>query len=360
MTAGFVPLLAAIGPIAFIVGGIGLGLVGERLLLPRVPAVAEAARGLAPLFCGLLGIELALPSYRVDPEFARRVEDLLAVVAIACVTVLCARFVVVATSGYFRRADLPETAVFARVLAGGVYLLGALIGLETIGVSVTPVLVVFAVAGLAAAIGLKDALAALVASVEILASHQIAPGDYVKLDNGLEGFVTHISWRNTTVRELANNMIVIPNERLARAVFTNYSSPESPTAVSVTIGVDYASDLEHVERVTCEVARTLQTELCGGDLGYDPVVRFRDFAESSVAFRVTFRAPTFADTFRAQSLLIKRLHVRYREEGIVLPFPVRTIEIADKLRKTDGAGATRSRPVTASWTRVAPGIDPSV
>ena len=53
----------------------------------------------------------------------------------------------------------------------------------------------------------------------------MSPGDYVKLDGGFEGFVVDITWRNTTIRDLSDNLIVVPNDKLGATIFTNFSVP---------------------------------------------------------------------------------------------------------------------------------------
>ena len=60
---------------------------------------------------------------------------------------------------------------------------------------------------------------------------QVRLGDYIKLNTGEEGYVTDIGWRCTTIRALANNLIIVPNSKLAQAIVTNYHLPEKRMAV---------------------------------------------------------------------------------------------------------------------------------
>ena len=59
-------------------------------------------------------------------------------------------------------------------------------------------------------------------------------------------------------------------------------------------------------------------------------MRFGAFGESAVNFTVSFRAREFTDTFLIKHEFIKAVHERYRQEGIVIPFPVRTVELSEK------------------------------
>ena len=98
------------------------------------------------------------------------------------------------------------------------------------------------------------------------------------------------------------------------------------TLVSMaTIGVGYDSDLEKVERVTIDVARGVMSRIEGAVTDFEPQVRFHTFAESSIQFNVILRYKEYGAQFLAQHELVKALHKRYREEGIEIPYPIRTV-----------------------------------
>ncbi|MEO5820596.1 MAG: hypothetical protein ABIT71_08820 [Vicinamibacteraceae bacterium] len=92
------------------------------------------------------------------------------------------------------------------------------------------------------------------------------------------------------------------------------------------MGVDYASDLAHVERVITEVGRDVMMTVSGGVAAFEPFVRFHTFGESSVDFTTILRAATFVDQYPIKHEFIKRLHERFAREGIVIPFPIRTLK----------------------------------
>jgi small-conductance mechanosensitive channel len=120
------------------------------------------------------------------------------------------------------------------------------------------------VGGLTVALALQEPLANFFAGFFITLSGQIRVGDYVKLDSGQEGYVVDFSWRSTRLRMLANNLVVVPNARLAQAIVINHYLPGPDLAVLVEVGVDYRSDLTHVERVVGEIARDVMEHVEGG------------------------------------------------------------------------------------------------
>src|SRR5437868_4076581 len=80
-------------------------------------------------------------------------------------------------------------------------------------------------------LGLQDTLSNLFAGVHLLADRPIRVGDYVKIGDGVEGFVLDVGWRSTRVRLLHNNIVIVPNRTVAQSVITNYDMPERRLAV---------------------------------------------------------------------------------------------------------------------------------
>jgi small-conductance mechanosensitive channel len=210
---------------------------------------------------------------------------------------------------------------------GVIVLLAILIGLDTVGISITPLIASLGVGSLAVALALQSPLANFFAGIQIAADKPVELGQYIKLDSGESGYVTRIGWRATTIRALPNNLIIIPNSRIMDAIITNFYLPEKSLSVLVQVGVSYGSDLEHVERVTIEVARSAQAEVEGGKKDFEPLVRYHTFGDSSIDFTVILRAEEFVSGYLLKHEFVKRLHKRYGEEGIVIPFPIRTLDM---------------------------------
>ncbi len=105
--------------------------------------------------------------------------------------------------------------------------------------------------------------------------------------------------------------------------------PEKELAVLVQVGVSYDSDLEKVEKITTEIAKEVMKTVPGGVPDFEPFIRYHTFGESSINFTVILRAKEFTDRFLITHEFIKRLKKRYDKEGIVIPFPIRTVYMAD-------------------------------
>jgi small-conductance mechanosensitive channel len=229
------------------------------------------------------------------------------------------------TYGSVLTPALPVSSLTRNVAWGAITVIGLLVILNGLGLSITPMLTALGVGGLAVALALQEPLANFFAGVFITLAGQIRVGDYVKLDSGQEGYVADFSWRSTRLRMLANNLVVVPNAKLAQAIVVNHHLPSQDLAVLLDVGVDYASNLKHVERVVVEVGREVMGQVPGGVPDFVPFIRYHTFGDSSINFTVILRAREFVDQYLVKHEFIVRLHARFDQEGIVIPFPIRTI-----------------------------------
>ena len=149
--------------------------------------------------------------------------------------------------------------------------------------------------------------------------------------SGEEGYVTDITWRTTAIRALANNMIMIPNSKLAQAIVTNFHLPEKRMSLVLNVGVSYDEDPDRIEQVMLEEAREAAGQVPGLLAEPAPAARFiPGFGDSSLNFSLIVQVAEFVDQFAVQSELRKRLLRRFRQEGIQIPYPTRTVHVQER------------------------------
>lgn len=214
-----------------------------------------------------------------------------------------------------------------RFVAKAVFgILGLVIVLENLGVQLTAVWTTLGVGSVAVALALQETLANFFAGFYLQLDRPIRVDDYVQLDTGQEGFVQKMSWRSTRIRTMWNNTVIVPNSKLASAVITNYSMPEPGMALRIPIGVGYSSDPDQVERVLLEETQATATEIQGLLLDPPPMVRFLPgFGDSSLNFTLICRIAKYVDQYHVQDALRRRILLRFRREGIQIPFPQRDV-----------------------------------
>jgi len=328
------------GPAAFVLWVIVL-LISKRVLFGAIRRVAVRARStwdavliralsmpltLAILASGLLVLDRILP---LTPKWDRGFDVLLAL----SIVVALVLFVDRASSGLLdrfapRSAELQGARGLIQGLARGLAIgIGLLIFLDSIGISITPILASLGVGSLAVALALQDTLANLFAGLYMIADKPIEAGHFIRLESGQQGFVTRVGWRSTWIRTPSDSVVVVPNSKLAGSVITNFSLPGRELSVSVDFGVAHGSDLEAVERVTIEVAREVTRSVDGGVPDFAPSLDFTTFGDSSINLSVSLRARDWSAGNGVKHEFIKRLVARYRREGIVIPFPTRTLDL---------------------------------
>ncbi len=208
-----------------------------------------------------------------------------------------------------------------------VLVLGALIVLAVLEIPITPLVATLGLGSLAIALALQPTLSNFFSGIHILLDRPVEVGQFVRLESGEEGYVEDIGWRSTRIRLLWNNIVIVPNTKLIDSIITNYYLPVQEMSLLIQVGVHYSSDLAHVERVTCEVAKEVLQRIPGGVTEFEPYIRYHTFADFSINFKVILRISEFVNKYLIQHEFIKALHKRYKEEGIVIPFPIRTLDV---------------------------------
>ena len=302
-----------------------------RWLAGRHVSVAESAARIVsrrvPLWFLLVGVWLTAGYWPLTAEVQLLIGRTVFVLGALSVTLAAAAIASQSVDVYaaMLAPALPVSSLTRNVAWTLIAVLGFLVILNGVGLSITPMLTALGVGGLAVALALQEPLANFFAGLFITLAGQIRVGDYVKLDSGQEGYVLDFSWRSTRLRMLANNLVIVPNAKLAQAIVVNHHLPSADLAVLVEVGVDYASDLRRVERVVMGVGREVMAEVAGGVPEFEPFIRYHTFADSSINFTVILRAKEFVDQYLIKHEFVKRLHTRFNDEGIVIPFPIRTI-----------------------------------
>jgi len=208
------------------------------------------------------------------------------------------------------------------------YGLGLLIVLDTLRISITPILASLGVGSIAVALALQDTLANFFSGVYLLIDRPIQVGDTIRLDNGVEGRVVKIGWRSTQVHLANETMLVLPNSKLSTSQIINFDLPNKDMVVQIDVGVSYESKLTQVEEVALEVGREQMLEAWGRTSHVEPLVRFTSFAESSIGMSLSIRIPHYSQAPKVKHELVKALHREFTKHRIEIPYPQRVVRQA--------------------------------
>jgi small-conductance mechanosensitive channel len=297
--------------------------------------IIASLKGPILLWFILIGFYFSTQALNLPSNWTTIISKILLSLGIISVTFVIANvgFKLINVYGAKIESTLPLTGLTQNLAKLIIYILGFLILLNTLGITITPILTTLGLGGLAVALALQDTLSNFFAGIHIILTRQIKIGNYIKLSSGEEGYVVDVTWRSTKIRMLPNNIVLIPNAKLAQAIVTNYYLPQKEMAVLVQVGVHYDSDLEKVEKITIEVGEEVMKEVKGGVPEFKPFIRYHTFGNSSINFTVILRAKEFVDQYLVKHEFIKRLHKRYNKEGIVIPFPITALNFEQEKKK---------------------------
>lgn len=210
------------------------------------------------------------------------------------------------------------TSILTTVVDLAVYMTGILFILSSYGISISPLLTALGAGGLASALALQDTLANLFSGITTLISKQVHMGDYIKLSGGEAGRVVDMNWRNTTIRTVTGNMVIVPNKSIATATLTNYEQPLAECTISIPLTITYDNDLDYVEKITREVARHILDSSEYGVAGFHPQVRFDKLGEYGISFNVVLRIRNIVDEAKIRHQFIKAIYKAFQEKGVKL------------------------------------------
>lgn len=170
------------------------------------------------------------------------------------------------------------------------------------------------------ALAARETLAAVVAGFMLLLSRPFRVGDWISV-NDQTGIVTDVTIFNTKLRTPGDEHVLIPNDQVTKEQYANLSENDQ-IRVTVEVGVDYDSDLEHVES-------TLETATESVEMVKDspaPHIVATEFADSAIVFetRVWINQPSMRRIWDVKSTLIMAIKGAFDRQGITIPFPQRS------------------------------------
>lgn len=182
------------------------------------------------------------------------------------------------------------------------------------------------VMGIALGFAAKDSLANLFSGAFILADAPYKINDYIVLDDGTRGKVTHIGLRSTRLLTRDDVEITIPNSIIGNSRITNQSGgPHSKFRVRVAISVAYGTDIDHLQKILIEIAESDQY-ICKDPY---PRLRFREFGPSSLNFELLCWVADPELRGIALNSLNTRIYKKFNSEGIEIPYAKQDIYIKD-------------------------------
>ena len=220
--------------------------------------------------------------------------------------------------------DEGKQFIIRRLLTSVVWTLAAMGVLSVLGVDLTALWAGSAALLVGVGIGLQGFFNDVISGFVLLFEGGVAVGNVLEVDGELVR-VERIDLRSTRVVTVAGELIVLPNSKVAGEAVVNLSQGDGAMRIRVNVGVAYGSDVALVTRVLSE-AMALQPEVRKEP---QPAVFFQDFGESSLDFSVMGWLDDPWDRMGIQSRVRTVIDAKFREHGIVVPFPQRDVHVVN-------------------------------
>jgi small-conductance mechanosensitive channel len=200
--------------------------------------------------------------------------------------------------------------------------LGIIVAVQSIGLNLTSLAVVFGLLSVGIGFGLQHVASNFISGLIILFERPIKIGDRVTIGD-VWGDVVNISLRATLIRTVDNITIIVPNSEFISSQVINWSHRDPKVRIHIPVGVAYGSDVPLVISSLLEVARN-HPEVMEDP---PPKVWFNEFGNSSLNFELL--AWTLDPKKRPDIIsdLNKGIDEIFRKNKVVIPFPQRDLHI---------------------------------
>lgn len=274
----------------------------------------------------LIGLRLAIEELPIS----QTLEDLIYKIVLSFVILFSAYLVYVVIDLLIIRAwkkfskktksDLDDSIVnLVHGFMKGIWIIASILYLlDYWGVKIGPFLAGLGIAGIAIAFALQSSLSNIFGGISMILDRSVRVGDLVYLDDGVtKGKIMHIGLRSTRIQTFDNEIIIIPNGKLAESKIQNVALPEPKVRVVIPFSVAYGSDIEKVRKVVLKEIKSI------GNVLEDPesYVHFREMADSSLNFKAYFYVKSFENRFAAENEANTKIYNALNKAGISIPFP---------------------------------------
>ncbi len=295
----------------------------DRILKRITPSIS--------LLLNFLGIYLALRTLPLHEKLFRLLAGSLFIANVVIVCILIYRVLHETLLWYGERQQGPEGSTFARQMGPMVekitmlFIIGGalIVVLKHFNYDILSLVTALGIGSLAIGMAAKDTLAHVISGFTLMIDRPFRIGDRIQLAGGQVGDVQDIGLRSTKIKTLDNQLLIIPNSDLCNTMLTNQAFPDNRIKGRINVGVAYGSDAAQVKALLVSIA--LEVEEVLRDPG--PESYFVAFGESALNMSLFFWVEEYGKLFATTDKLNLKILERFREAGVEIPFPIRTVQL---------------------------------
>lgn len=221
------------------------------------------------------------------------------------------------------RLEKGQQYAISRVVSYIIFAVGLIVGLESLGLDLSSLVVLGGALGLGVGLGLQTVVSNFVAGLILLLEQPVRVGDRIEVGDTY-GEVIALKGRSTWVRTNDNVVIIVPNSDFIEKSVTNWTANDRRVRINLPVGVSYQSDPKKVREAMLRVAAA-HTDVLREPA---PDVMFKDFGDSSLDFQLrVWTESKVSIPIVLKSELYFAIFEEFRELEIELPFPQRDLHL---------------------------------
>ncbi|MDP7180487.1 MAG: mechanosensitive ion channel family protein [Candidatus Woesearchaeota archaeon] len=219
------------------------------------------------------------------------------------------------------RIDEQLLSLFHRFSRIVVLILVVLFILQLWGVQVGPLFASLGIAGLAIAFALQSTLGNIFGGVSMIIDGTLKKGDIVKLESGESGAIYDIGIRSTRIKTWDNELITIPNGKMADSKIQNLSQPDPSIRINIEFGVEYGSNPEEVKKLVVDLVKKIKPVMQDPE----PKIWFTEMGDFALKFKLMFWVDDLSLKWPAHQEAMTKIYDALNKAKIGIPFPTRTV-----------------------------------
>ncbi|MEP0263033.1 mechanosensitive ion channel family protein [Dokdonia sp.] len=171
-------------------------------------------------------------------------------------------------------------------------------------------------------LALQEPLGNLFNGIALLAAKPFEKGDWLEIGNET-GQVVDFSWSSVKIVNRFNELIIIPNNALAKEHIKNLSRPSPVHAELVTVGFSYDDDPIKVKNILLEVAASTEHILKTPEPA-SLLISYKDFY---INYGLKFYIKDYADQILLKDQIMTRIYAITKKRGLTIPYPIQDVHI---------------------------------
>jgi small-conductance mechanosensitive channel len=176
----------------------------------------------------IIGLYTSLKTLSKLDEYYLFIDGAFFVITTLIMALLSSRIITVITMGWLkvRRGFKRTPGLLNKAITVIIFIIAIAVILAYFEIDITPLIAGVGLGALAIGLALQSTLSNFFAGVHLISDRPINVGDFIELDENTTGIIEDIGWRSTRIRMLTDNLLIIPNGKLADSNIINYSMPK--------------------------------------------------------------------------------------------------------------------------------------